>query len=99
MAYPSHFTSGPLGMTDEPNAEPYQTLQITMASAAEKVPGMVLKIRPWLQDFTMGDPPYGPEQVGDEIRATMEGGASGWMLWNPNSEFTTGALAPKDSAT
>ena len=39
---------------------------------------MVLKIRPWLQDFSMGDPPYGAEQVGDEIRATMEGGASGW---------------------
>lgn len=97
MAYPSHFTAGPLGMSVEPNSAPYETLQITMASAAAKVPGMVLKIRPWLQDFTMGDPPYGPEQVGDEIRATMEGGASGWMLWNPNSEFTVGALAPKDS--
>ncbi len=95
MAYPSHFTSGPLGMTEEPNTQPYETLKITMASAAEKVPGMVLKIRPWLQDFTMGDPPYGPEQVGDEIRATVEGGASGWMLWNPDSEFTVGALAPK----
>jgi hypothetical protein len=98
MAYPSHFTGGPLGMDGEPNAAPYETLQITMRSAAEKVPGMVLKIRPWLQDFTMGDPPYGVEQVGDEIRATIEGGASGWMLWNPNSEFTAGALAPDDSA-
>jgi hypothetical protein len=98
MAYPSHFTGGPLGMDGEPNAAPYETLQITMSSAAEKVPGMVLKIRPWLQDFTMGDPPYGVEQVGDEIRATIEGGASGWMLWNPNSEFTAGALAPDDSA-
>lgn len=95
MAYPSHYTAGVLGMTEEPNAAPYETLQITMASAASKVPGMVLKIRPWLQDFTMGDPPYGPEQVGDEIRATMEGGASGWMLWNPDSEFTAGALAPE----
>lgn len=96
MAYPSHFTSGPLGMDVPPNEEPYETLQITMNSAASKVPGMVLKIRPWLQDFTMGDPPYGVEQVGDEIRGTMEGGASGWMLWNPDSEFTTGALAPTD---
>ena len=97
MAYPSHFTAGPLGMDQSPNEEPYETLQITMASAAEKVPGMVLKIRPWLQDFSMGDPPYGAEQVGDEIRATMEGGASGWMLWNPDSEFTVGALAPEGS--
>lgn len=80
-----------------PNEAPYETLQVTMNSAA-KVPGMVLKIRPWLQDFTMGDPPYGVEQVRDQIRATMEGGASGWMLWNPDSEFTAGALAPKGAA-
>jgi len=98
MAYPSHYTAGVLGMTEEPNTQPYETLQITMASAASKVPGMVLKIRPWLQDFTMGDPPYGAEEVGGQIRATMEGGGSGWMLWNPDSEFTTGALAPKESA-
>lgn len=98
MAYPSHYTAGVLGMTEEPNSQPYETLQITMASAAEKVPGMVLKIRPWLQDFTMGDPPYGAEEVGGQIRATIEGGASGWMLWNPDSEFTTGALGPKESA-
>ena len=98
MAYPSHYTAGPLGMDVEPNQEPYETLQITMASAAEKVPGMVLKIRPWLQDFTMGDPPYGPKEVGDQIRASMEEGTSGWMLWNPDSEFTAGALAPKDAS-
>jgi hypothetical protein len=98
MAYPSHFTAGPLGMDQAPNEEPYETLQITMAAASAKVPGMVLKIRPWLQDFTMGDPPYGAEQVGDEIRGTMEGGASGWMLWNPDSEFTVGALAPESGA-
>jgi hypothetical protein len=98
MAYPSHFTAGPLGMDGSPNEQPYETLRITMSSAASKVPGMVLKIRPWLQDFTMGDPAYGAEQVGDEIRATMEGGASGWMLWNPDSEFTAGALAPENTA-
>lgn len=96
MIYPSHFTGGPLGMTEEPNAEPYETLRISMTSAAEMVPGMVLKIRPWLQDFTMGEPPYGPKEVGDQIRATMEAGASGWMLWNPDSEFTVGALGPRE---
>ena len=96
MAYPSHYTAGVLGMSDEPNTAPYETLQITMASAAEKVPGMVLKIRPWLQDFTMGEPPYGAREVGDQIRATMEGGASGWMLWNPDSSFTVDALDPPD---
>lgn len=97
MIYPSHFTAGALGMDEEPNAEPYETLKITMAMAAEKVPGMVLKIRPWLQDFTWGDPPYGPKEVRDQIDATMEEGGSGWMLWNPNGTVTRGALEPEES--
>ncbi len=96
MIYPSHFTAGPLGMDSSPNADPYDTVQITMNSAAEKVPGQVLKIRPWLQDFTMGDPPYGVTEVQAQIDAAIEGGASGWMLWNPDSSFTVGALGTGD---
>ena len=96
MVYPSHFTAGPLGMDNPPNEEPYDTVLITMNSAAEKVPGQVLKIRPWIQDFTMGDPPYGVTEVQAQIDAASEGGASGWMLWNPDSSFTEGALGTGD---
>lgn len=92
MIYPSHFTAGPLGMDESPNANPYDTVLITMNSAANKVPGETLKIRPWIQDFTMGDPPYGVAEVQAQIDAAMEAGASGWMLWNPDSQFTVGAL-------
>ncbi len=92
MIYPSHFTAGPLGMDESPNANPYDTVLITMNSAAGKVPGQTLKIRPWIQDFTMGDPPYGVTEVQAQIDAAMEAGASGWMLWNPDSSFTAGAL-------
>ncbi len=67
-----------------------------MDSAAEKVPGQVLKIRPWIQDFTMGDPPYGVTEVQAQIDAAIEQGASGWMLWNPDSSFTAGALGNGD---
>ena len=63
-----------------------------MNSAAGKVPGQELKIRPWIQDFTMGDPPYGVSEVQAQIDASREAGASGWMLWNPDSSFTAGAL-------
>jgi len=92
MIYPSHFTAGPLGMDGSPNANPYDTVLITMNSAAGKVPGQVLKIRPWIQDFTMGDPPYGVTEVQAQIDAALAAGASGWMLWNPDSSFTAGAL-------
>lgn len=92
MIYPSHFTAGPLGMDESPNANPYDTVLITMNSAAGKVPGQTLKIRPWIQDFTMGDPPYGVTEVQAQIDAALAAGASGWMLWNPDSSFTSGAL-------
>ena len=92
MIYPSHFTAGPLGMDESPNANPYDTVLITMNSAAGKVPGQVLKIRPWVQDFTLGDPPYGVAEVQAQVDAALEAGASGWMLWNPDSAFTAGAL-------
>ncbi len=96
MIYPSHFTAGPLGMDNPPNEDPYDTVLITMNSAADKVPGQVLKIRPWIQDFTMGEPPYGVTEVQAQIDAAFEGGASGWMLWNPDSSFTVGALGTGD---
>ncbi len=96
MIYPSHFTAGPLGMDNPPNEDPYDTVLITMKSAADKVPGQVLKIRPWIQDFTMGEPPYGVTEVQAQIDAAFEGGASGWMLWNPDSSFTVGALGSGD---
>jgi len=92
MIYPSHFTASPLGMDESPNANPYDTVLITTNSAVGKVPGQELKIRPWIQDFTLGDPPYGVTEVQAQLDAALEAGASGWMLWNPDSSFTAGAL-------
>jgi hypothetical protein len=96
MIYPSHFTAGPLGMDESPNGNPYDTVLITMNSAAGKVPGQQLKIRPWIQDFTMGEPSYGVTEVQAQVDAALEAGASGWMLWNPDSSFTAGALGTGD---
>ncbi|MBX3071957.1 MAG: hypothetical protein KF883_15740 [Thermomicrobiales bacterium] len=94
MVYPSHFNEGSIGVDGHPNSFPYETLDITIGLGQAKMPGMELKMRPWLQDFTLGDPPYGPEQVRAQIDATMDNGASGWMLWNADSEVTVGALNP-----
>jgi len=94
MVYPSHFNEGSIGVDGHPNSFPYETLDITIGLGQAKIPGLELKMRPWLQDFTMGEPEYGPEQVRAQIDATMDNGASGWMLWNPDSEVTVGALEP-----
>jgi len=94
MVYPSHFNEGSIGVDGHPNSFPYETLDITIGLGQAKMPGLELKMRPWLQDFTLGDPPYGPEEVRAQIDATMDNGASGWMLWNADSEVTVGALNP-----
>jgi hypothetical protein len=53
---------------------------------------MQLKIRPWLQDFTLpGMSPSGAEQVDAQIKAAEEV-SSGWLLWNEGSEYTEDAL-------
>jgi hypothetical protein len=92
MVYPSHFYEDSIGVDGAPNAFPYETVQIAIGLGASRIPGFELKIRPWLQDFSMGDPPYGPNEVRAQISAAMEEGASGWMLWNPHSDVTTEAL-------
>lgn len=93
MIYPSHFNAGSIDVGGEPNAMPYETISLSVSLALDKMPGMELKLRPWLQDFTYGEPEYGPDEVRAQIQATEELGASGWLLWNAASEFTEDALA------
>ncbi len=87
MVYPSHFGAGSIYVGEngggEPNDFPYEVIEISIWGAAEKMDGAVEKIRPWLQDFSLGGmSAYGPDQVRAQIDATEASGASGWMLWN-----------------
>ncbi len=42
--------------------------------------------------------PFGPGEVRAQIRGADEGGAAGWMLWNPKNDYTGAALRPKNTA-
>ena len=75
-----------------PNALPFETIQLSPESARAKIPGEEHKLRPWLQDFTYGDPEYGESEVRAQIDATAEEIGFGYMLCNANVEFTTEAL-------
>jgi hypothetical protein len=92
MIYPSHFTPGIFGFDREPNALPYETIQRSLEMAKEKLPGQEHKIRPWLQDFTLGEPEYGPDEVRAQIDATEDEIGYGYMLWNAAVEYTEDAL-------
>jgi len=90
MAYPSHYSPGEQGCAN-PNACPYIIVLETMKRAyAQMAEGQRARVRPWLQDFDLGEPPYGPKEVQEQIRAAHDGGAVGWCLWNAGNVYTDG---------
>jgi hypothetical protein len=92
MIYPSHYGPGHFGLAN-PNAAPYATVKGALSDALKRLgPEGAAQLRPWLQDFTLGSPPYGAAEVLDQIRATHELGIKGWLLWNPHNRYNTAAL-------
>ena len=95
MVYPSHYWKGSFGYT-EPNAHPYEVVGAALRDAlrrSERVQGAGLT-RPWLQDFSLGKPPYGQAEVRAQIEATYDAGVQEWVLWNPSSRYTISAIEP-----
>lgn len=92
MVYPSHFPVGSYGVQD-PNSEPYKIVKTAMEDfeqATKSNPD--IEVRPWLQDFDLGTPPYGPEEIRAQFQATYDAGETGWLLWNPSNVYTEEAL-------
>jgi hypothetical protein len=99
MDYPSHFAPGTYGLRN-PNARPYETIDHALRDAKRRnaaVPNAA-RIVPWYQDFTLGPPHYGAEQVRAQIRAGRDNGIESWMLWNPRSQYSLDALRPETVA-
>jgi len=95
MVYPSHYWEGSFGYAT-PNAYPYEVVGRALRDALRRsaeVPGAGAT-RPWLQDFTLGQPRYGAPEVRAQIQATYDAGIQEWVLWNPGSRYTEGALEP-----
>jgi hypothetical protein len=89
MVYPSHYPPGSLDVA-HPNAEPYAIVHAAVLRAHERNAKLGLtgeRVRPWLQAFTLGKPPYGPDEVREQKRAVYDAGYDGWVLWNPGSKY------------
>jgi hypothetical protein len=90
MTYPSHYPPGELGVA-HPNAQPYDIIFKSIARARQRDKKLGITepehIRPWLQAFTLGKPPYGPEQLEAEKKAVYDAGYDGWVMWNPGSSY------------
>lgn len=95
MIYPSHYWRGSFGYR-HPNAHPYEIVKEALAPAlarSEAVEGAGT-LRPWLQDFTLGEPAYGGPEVRAQIQAAYDVGVQEWLLWNAGSRYTEEALMP-----
>jgi hypothetical protein len=91
MAYPSHYSKGEYNLSD-PDAEPGATVTYTMGDFRAALSGSSKTvIRPWLQDFSLGQT-YTLADVEAQITAAERGGSGGWLLWNADDEYHTGAL-------
>lgn len=100
MVYPSHYQPGSSGF-DSPNAHPYEIVRRALRDAVRRsalVDGAGMT-RPWLQDFSLGEPIYAAPEVRAQIQAAYDAGVEQWILWNPGSSYTQDALEPAGGFT
>ncbi|MDP9264981.1 MAG: putative glycoside hydrolase, partial [Chloroflexota bacterium] len=95
MMYPSHYNRGSYGIAN-PNAHPRETISRGLEDVKRRSAGVAgaAAVRPWYQDFTLGPPHYTAAEVRAQIEAGYANGVMGWVLWNPRSVYTLGALRP-----
>lgn len=98
MVYPSHYPPGFMGFA-KPAEKPYEVITYAMQKGIDRAniaTTSPLKLRPWLQDFSIGTTDYTPEMVRAQKKATYDVGLTSWMMWNAANHYTASAL---DSAT
>ncbi len=94
MLYPSGFHAGiPKYRLAVPH--PYEIVHFSTKRAFARLKGTGVEIRPWLQDFrdyAYDKRKYTPKEIRAQMQGAIEGGATGWMLWNPRVQYTREAL-------
>ena len=89
MVYPSHYPRGAFGL-DRPNADPYAVIYAAISKAHERDLALGITgehVRPWIQAFTYGAPPYGAREVRLQKQAIYDAGYDGWILWHPGTRY------------
>jgi len=94
MLYPSHFEDG-FERIDRPVDYPYYFLlqgcqRLQKLATAHDVP-----VRPWIQSFDYRVTHFDSLYVTEQLHGAEDGGARGWLLWNPASLYKIGLAAIK----
>ncbi|MGA2328405.1 MAG: putative glycoside hydrolase [Bryobacteraceae bacterium] len=94
MVYPSHFAPKFLGF-DNPAEHFYEVVNRSMRQAAARLkPTSKAKLRPWLQDFSLGAR-YDAAMVQAQVRAVRDALGeryAGYLLWSSSNLYTREAL-------
>ncbi len=101
MVYPSGYHLGIPGVRN-PVAQPYEIVKESVRLTRKRSAPGAVQVRPWLQDFkdyAFDKRIFGVNEIRAQIRGARDGGALGFMLWNPKNDYTGAALAPKTTAT
>jgi hypothetical protein len=93
MMYPSHYYPGEYNLK-HPNASPFKVINRGLKDAMGRMGKDYAKLRPYLQDFSLGWP-YGAPEVRAQIMATRYNLLESWVLWNPSNKYTWAALTPQ----
>lgn len=88
MVYPSHYAKGEYGIAD-PHREPYAIVLRSLQDFKRRLPEM--KVRPWLQDFSLFGVEYGVDDVRAQIKATYAAGYDEFLIWNARNRYTEAA--------
>jgi len=87
MLYPSGFASGSFYF-EHPSEHPYDVIYRSIKNIKPTID--TKRVRPWLQyfkDYAHTKKHYKKFEVTEQIRASDDINASGWMLWSPSSRY------------
>ncbi|MDM8530599.1 putative glycoside hydrolase [Anaerolineales bacterium HSG25] len=96
MLYPSTFNKGIPGYKNA-IAHPYEVVYRSAERAIQRINGLNCTVRPWIQDFpdhTFDQRVYGKQEIQQQIKGCFDSGSEGFMVWNSDVNYTSGAYAP-----
>jgi len=91
MVYPSHYSKGNFGFKN-PVANPYGIIFKTIKAGKITLGKDYIKIRPWLQDFSIRGVSYDSDMIRLEKKAVYDSNLYGWSLWNASNNYTKDAI-------
>jgi len=95
MLYPSHFEDG-FERIDRPVDYPYYFLLQGCQRLQKMAEVNDVQVRPWIQAFDYRVTRFDSLYLTEQMHGAEDGGARGWLLWNPASVYEVGFAAIKN---